>query len=299
MSESKSFSGFVALIGRPNVGKSTLLNSILGEKVSITSRKPQTTRHQILGIKTEADIQIIFIDTPGIHIKAEKALNRYMNKAARAAISSVDVLLHLIEVGVWTEEDEKINQMLVNVQCPKYLVINKIDTSNNANIAQTIAQHTGDSSYDEYIPVSAQKRKNLDSLLSLIKGNMPESAFLFPSEQVTDKSIMFQFSESIRERLMFYLHKEIPYSLTVQIEKYEESATLNKVHAVIWVERNSQKGIVIGKQGEVLKKVGEAVRKEYEKKLSKKIFIQLWVKVKEGWADKENLLKSFGYTDKE
>lgn len=297
MNEVSTFSGFVALIGRPNVGKSTFLNAILKQKISITSRKPQTTRHQILGILTEPSHQIIFIDTPGIHSKTQKALNRYMNKAARSVITEVDLVLHFVDVTVWTEEDEKISELLSKVKVPKFLVQNKIDLISKQKLAEVVSRLSANYEYEEYIPLSAKKQTNLDKMLDLIRNKMPALPFLYPIDQITDKSLIFQLSESIREKLMHYLHKEIPYSLTVQIEKYEETDTMDTGHAIIWVERESQKGIVIGKQGENLKKVGESVRKEFETRIDKKFNLQLWVKVKEGWADKDHLLKSLGYFD--
>jgi len=299
MDAKQTYSGFVGLIGRPNVGKSTLLNAILREKVSITSRKPQTTRQQILGIKTEDNYQYIFIDTPGIHAKASKALNRFMNKSARSVVNSVDLVLHLVDVNYWGDEDEAIYNLVSKLKCPKYLIVNKIDLVDNDVLLSTISEYASRKEYQEIIPVSAQKNNNVEKLMTLVRNHLPESPFLFPKDQVTDKSKMFQIAESIREKLMDNLHKEIPYSLTVQIEKYQEDDKIDKVSAIIWVERKSQKGIVIGKKGEILKRVGKSVRREFETKLKKKVFLELWVKVKEGWADKEDLLKTLGYTDNE
>lgn len=297
MNEISTYCGFVALIGRPNVGKSTFLNAVLGEKISITSRKPQTTRHQILGILSSEDSQLIFIDTPGIHSESEKALNRYMNKTARSVIQEVDLVLHFVDAKVWLEDDQNIANLLANTNVAKFLVLNKIDLLSKQQLAEVIKKMSTTQQYNEYVPVSAEKLTNLDNLLKLILKTIPLSPFLYPTDQITDKSLIFQLSERIREKLMHYLHKEIPYSLTVQIEKYEQGDSLDKAHAVIWVERQSQKGIVIGKQGENLKRVGEAVRREFEARIKKKFYLQLWVKVKEGWADKDHLLKSLGYFD--
>lgn len=288
--------GLVALIGRPNVGKSTLLNALVGEKVSIVTPKPQTTRHRIIGLLTEGDTQIGFVDTPGIHAGASRALNRLMNKTAMAALQGVDLALLLVEAGRWSDEDQLVLSRAIGAGVPLGLVINKVDRIKPRDrllpfLQQASARHA----FAFVVPLSASRGENLDGLLAEIHRRLPPQPFLYDPEQLTDRSQRFLVAESIREKLMLSLQQELPYGLTVEIEQYAEEEGLLRIAAVIWVERESHKGIVIGAKGALLKRIGSQVRHELEKSLAQKVFLQLWVKVKEGWADDERALRSLGY----
>ncbi len=288
--------GLVALIGRPNVGKSTLLNALVGEKVSIVTPKPQTTRHRIVGLLTEGDAQIAFVDTPGIHAGAKRALNRLMNKTAVAALEGVDLCLLLVEAGRWTDEDELVLQRARAAGVPLALVVNKIDRIKSRD--QLLPYLQGASRRHAFafvVPLSASRRENLAALLDEVRRRLPEAPFLYDAEQLTDRSQRFLVAELVREKLMRVLQQELPYALTVEIEEYREDNGLLRIGAVIWVEREGHKAIVIGAKGALLKKIGSQVRIELEKRLGQKVFLQLWVKVKEGWADDERALRSLGY----
>jgi len=289
--------GYVALLGRPNVGKSTLMNTILGEKLCITSRKPQTTRHRILGIRTDPHYQILFIDTPGLHQNAKKAINRYMNKTASSTIKEADLVLFLVEAGYWTDEDEAVLKRLKNNEMPVVLVMNKIDKFSNEQLLAHLQTVSEKHDFKHIVPISARKNKNIEELLSLTRKYLPESSFHYAEDQITDRPMRFLASETIREKLMSILGQEIPYSITVEIEKYEETETQTLINAIIWVERDSQKGIVIGNKGNVLKKVGTQARIELARRIKQSVHLELWVKVKSGWADNQNLLSQFGYND--
>ena len=290
--------GYVALVGRPNVGKSTLLNHLLGQKISITSRKPQTTRHQILGIKTTASAQVIYVDTPGIHLHGKRAMNRYMNRAAISALEGVHVALFLIEALRWTEEDDLVLKHLVQSQVPVILVVNKVDKLDDKEaLLPYLQQMAGKYDFRHIIPVSALKGTSLDVLESHIQEFLDVSPPYFPEDQVTDRSLRFMVAEIVREKLMRRLGQELPYDSTVEIERFKEDKGLVKIHAVIWVERKNQKAIIIGKGGERIKAIGEEARHDIEKLVEKKVFLELWVKVKEGWSDDERALQSLGYHD--
>ncbi len=289
--------GYVALVGRPNVGKSTLLNNVLGQKISITSRKPQTTRYQILGVKTLKNQQIIFVDTPGLHDDVHGTMNRYMNRAARHAIQDVDVVLFIVET-YWTERDEWVLQQLKKVTIPVFLVINKTDQIKDyAQLLPFIEKMSVLREFKHIIPVSAKTGDHVDVLEQSIINELPSSPFYFPIDQVTDRSEQFIVSEIIREKLMRLLGQEIPYSLAVTIVAIKEDPKIIRISAVIWVERKGQKGIVIGKDGNLLKKIGTNARLDIEKQFSKKVFLQLWVKVKNGWSDSERLLQELGFEE--
>lgn len=288
--------GYVALIGRPNVGKSTLLNHLLGQKISITSRKPQTTRHQILGIKTTDTAQIIYVDTPGLHKQAKRAMNRYMNRAASSALEGVHVVLFVVEAMQWTDDDELVLERIKQSQVPAILVINKVDKIDDKAVLlpylQEIAvKHT----FKEVIPVSALKGSNLTELEMLISGYLDESTPFYPEDQVTDRSVRFMTAEIIREKLMRRLGQELPYDLTVEIEQFKEQKGVTHINALIWVDRDNQKAIVIGKKGERLKAIGKDARKDIEALLGGKVYLEMWVKVKSGWSDDERALQSLGY----
>lgn len=290
--------GFIAIIGRPNVGKSTLLNRILGQKISITAHKPQTTRHRVLGIKSTRSAQMIFVDTPGIHVGKKSALNRYMNRAATSSIADVDVILFLVDALKWVEEDEYVLKKLSHINVPVVLVINKLDNvKNKEHLLPHMEKLAAQYPFAQFVPVSARNGEGVDVLENTILELLPESPPFFPMDQVTDRSSRFIAAEFIREKLMRSLGEEVPYALTVEIEKFEELENLIKIHAVIWVSRDSQKGIIIGKQGRQLKSIGEQARKDMERTFDCKVYLQLWVKVKEGWSDDERALRTLGYQD--
>lgn len=290
--------GYIAIIGRPNVGKSTLLNAILNQKISITSRKPQTTRHNLLGIKTEGEYQMLFVDTPGIHLEEPRAINRYMNRSARSALRDVDVVLFLIDRDRWTEEDEHVAALFDRSDAKKILVINKVDLMERREkmlpLLQTRQERFSDS---EIVPVSAEKRLNLDELEKVIRGMLPESPFYFDEEQITDRSERFLAAEIIREKLMRQLGDEIPYSLTIQIDRFEARADAFHIDATIFVEKEGQKRILIGSKGERLKRVGTDARNDMEAAFDGKVMLNTWVKVKSGWSDDERAMKSLGYDE--
>ncbi len=290
--------GFVALIGRPNVGKSTLMNHLLKQKISITSRKPQTTRHRILGINTTDAGQAIYMDTPGMHNSEKRALNRYLNRTADTTLLGVDVIVWLIDGLSWHEYDEEIFKKLEQAGLPVILAVNKVDKVADKEAILTFfneAQHRFP--FKHMVPISALKMINLDQLESLITALLPEQDLIYPEDQITDRSERFLTAEIVREKLTRRLGDELPYALTVEIERYEEKPNITKIYAIIWVERLTQKNIVIGKDGEMLKKVGTDARHDIEKLLGQKVYLQLWVKVKKGWSDSERALQSLGFND--
>jgi GTP-binding protein Era len=291
-------SGYVALIGRPNVGKSTLLNHLIGQKLSITSRRPQTTRHRIIGIKTTEEAQAVFVDTPGMHRSEQKALNRRLNQTAQAALTGVDVVVWLNDSLQWRDDDELVLEKLKHITIPVILAINKIDLVSDKESCLPFLQNASERyPFAELIPISALKATNVDALSQLIVNLLPEGELIYPKDQITDRSERFFISEIIREKLTRSLSKELPYALTIEIETYEEAETLITIGAIIWVEREGQKRIVIGNKGDVLKKVGERARIDIEQMLEKKVFLKLWVKVKSGWSDNERMINALGYQD--
>lgn len=291
-------SGYVALVGRPNAGKSTLLNHLVGQKVCITSRRPQTTRHRIHGIKTTEVGQAIYVDTPGIHTDQKRAMNRYLNKTASAALKGVDVVVWVIDHWRWHEENDLILEQLRRVSSPVILAINKIDNCEDKDqLLPFIEDVSRRFEFAAIVPIAALRNTNLEQLESTIMELLPEGDLVYPEDQISDRPLRFFAAETIREKLIRSLGQEVPHALTVQIEKYEETETLTTIHALIWVEREGQKVIVIGKDGEVLKKVGQRAREDLEKFLEQKVFLRLWVKVKKGWSDNERALQSLGYSD--
>lgn len=291
-------SGFVAIMGRPNVGKSTLLNSILGEKLSIISPKPQTTRHRILGVKTGKGIQVIYVDTPGLHLGEQRAINRYMNQAARRALKDVDVIIFVVDGLIFTEEDEMVLKLVSQAHCPVILAVNKVDEiSEKAKLLPHLKALSEEFEFSEIIPISAKTGDNVGSLERKVAALLPEGPYYFPEGQITDRTLQFRLSEIIREKLMFYLEQEVPYGTTVEIESLEEEERRTIIHAVIWVDRPGHKPIVIGKQGAMLKKIGIESRKDMEALLDKPVHLKLWVKVKGGWSDNDRALKNLGYRD--
>lgn len=288
--------GFVAVVGRPNVGKSTLINTILGNKVSIVTPKPQTTRHRILGVDSHKAYQAIYVDTPGIHRQASKAMNRLMNRTAANALTDADLILFMTEANRWTEEDQDVLDRIAHTSAPVIALLNKIDKVHPKEaLLQALADMSARHEFNEVMPISAIKRDNIENLIALVPGHLPLSEPLFPEEMITDRSENFRAAEVVREKLTLALRQEIPYGLTVQIERYEHDEKGFLINAIIWVERDSQKGIVVGKGGSLLKKVGRAARLDLKKQLGKPVHLELWVKVKDNWADNEGDLMRLGY----
>ena len=290
--------GYVAIIGRPNVGKSTLLNYLLGQKISITSRKPQTTRHQVLGIKTEGPDQFVFVDTPGLHRGATKAINRYMNRAASSAIADVDVVVMVVDRTAWTEEDEWVLEQAVAGSAPVILAVNKVDLlDKKADLLPHLQFLSEQADVKAILPISALNRHNIDALQQCISEELPASVHLFPEDQITDRSQRFLAAEIIREKIMRQLGEELPYAVTVEIEEYREQDDILHIAGLILVERDGQKRILIGKGGSRLRSIGTEARKDLESLLDSRVMLKLWVKVKSGWSDDERALKSLGYDE--
>lgn len=288
--------GFVGLIGQPNVGKSTLLNHLLGQKLSITSRKPQTTRHLIQGVKTVEGGQMIFVDTPGLHTNSKKAMNRYLNKAASSTLTDVDVVVWLVSALAFGEEEEHILNLLTGAEVPVILAVNKVDKlTDKAELLPFLQQMTERYPFAAIVPLSALKGDNMAVLEQRVLALLPEREPMYPDDQVTDRPERFFVAEIIREKLIRCLGQELPHAATVEIEQYKEEGRLVRISALIWVERDGQKAIVIGKNGAMLKKIGERARHDLEIFLENKVFLQLWVKVRKGWADDERALHSLGY----
>jgi len=290
--------GNVSIIGHPNVGKSTLMNEIIGYKVSAIANKPQTTRNVIHGILTEKDHQIIFMDTPGIHIKSKSLLNKTINREAISALETVDVVVMLVEAMDWTKEDDFVLKRLENVSCPVFLLVNKVDRVKKKDRLLSYMQDVTEKyNFAEVFPVSAEKGINTqDFVKSLIK-YLSESEFIYPEDYITDQSMRFICSEFIREQLMHNLHQEVPYLTAVEIEEFEETDKITKIHATIWVGRKNQKGIIIGHKGETLKRIGSESRRTLEEFLMNKVYLKLWVKVEENWHNNAKHLKELGILD--
>ena len=291
--------GYVAIVGRPNVGKSTLLNHILGQKISITSRKPQTTRHQVLGIKTEADHQIIFVDTPGLHKDAGKAINRYMNRAASAAIRDVDLVVFVVDRTAWTEEDAMVLEQIQRAGLPVMLVVNKVDLlADKSDLLPHLQILADKADFAAILPVSALQQHNVSELEAEILRLLPESEHFFPEDQITDRSQRFLAAEIVREKIMRQLGEELPYAITVEIEDFSQENAVLHISAVIFVERKGQKKILIGEKGSRLRSIGSDARRDMEMLFDTKVMLRLWVKVKSGWSDDERALRSLGYDDR-
>jgi GTP-binding protein Era len=298
MTEPVSRCGYVAIVGRPNVGKSTLLNHILGQKLAITSRKPQTTRHTLLGIKTEGDVQAVYVDTPGIHKENQKALNRYMNKTASAALKDVDIVIFVVDRMRWTEEDEFVLERVRHVKCPVIVAVNKTDRmEDKAELLPQLKWLSEQLPEAEVIPISAQNGVNLEALEKLVAERLPEEEHFFPEDQLTDRSSRFLAAELVREKIMRQLGAELPYQVTVEIEEFKQQGKVLHIHALILVERDGQKKILIGNAGERIKRIGQDARKDMEVLFDSKVMLNLWVKVKSGWSDDERALRSLGYAD--
>lgn len=288
--------GFVAIVGRPNVGKSTLLNYLIGQKLSITSRKPQTTRDRVIGIHTQDGTQMIFVDTPGMHKAEGRAINRYMNKEALAALDGVDVVLMLVEAPKWTEADENVLNAVRHAGCPVILVINKIDQmTDKSQLLPFIDGVQSKFGFHDIVPVSALKAVQLDRLLACIAPLLPEGDFWYPEDQITDRSERFLVAEIVREKIMRQLGEEIPYRIAVGIDRFVQEGSMVHIDATIYVERTGQKAVVIGHQGQRLKQIGEDARVDIERLLDQRVMLGLWVKVRSGWSDDERILRSLGY----
>ncbi len=295
----KSRCGYVAIVGRPNVGKSTLLNRLLGQKISITSKKPQTTRHRILGIDTQDNTQVIFVDTPGLHVHESRAINRLMNRAASSSVKEVDINVLVVDGMSWSEDDELALNFIKQAKAPAILFINKLDKlKDRAEILPYLQKVSARHDFVEVIPGSAEKGDNLDVLRKLLFDKMPEGEFYFPEDYVTDRSQRFMAAEILREKLVRNLGEELPYSVTVEIEKFElDEKGLLHIYGLILVERKGQKSIIIGNKGEKLKQIGRDARLDMERLFEAKVFLKTWVKVKDGWADDERALRSLGYDE--
>jgi GTP-binding protein Era len=290
--------GYVSIVGRPNVGKSTLLNQILGQKVSIVTAKPQTTRQRLAGIKTTEKGQVVYVDTPGIHHSAKRALNRYMNRVAQASFRDVDLVMFLVEAANWTRQDEYVARALSSVNVPVMLVLNKIDlVPDKESLLAFIDKNFRDDDFDSIMMVSAKKGSGVEELEKKVLQKLPFSRPFYDEDQFTDRSERFLAAEMVREQLTLRLHQELPYALTVQIEEFKRKGKLLTIGAIIWVERDSQKQITIGKKGIVLKQVGTKARVVLEELFGEKVFLRLWVKVSRDWSDSDKLIERFGYTD--
>ncbi len=296
-SEIPTRAGYVALIGRPNVGKSTLMNRLIGQKISITSSKPQTTRNSVTGIRTDEHCQMVFIDTPGMHSSGKRALNRYLNRTASGVLSQVNVVLFLADALFWGEEDDKALERLHDFKGSVILVVNKIDQiPNKAKLLPLMGELATKYAFAAVIPVSAMTGSQVDLLAQEITQHLPESAFLYEEDQITTASRSFLAAEIVREKLTRQLNQELPYSMTVEIEKFEIDGRLIRIHALIWVERASQKGIVIGQGGALLKEAGRQAREDMEKLFDSKVFLKTWVKVREDWSNDERALMTLGFS---
>lgn len=290
--------GFVALIGRPNVGKSTLMNHLLKQKISITSRKPQTTRHRILGISTTPAGQAIYLDTPGMHNDEKRALNRYLNRTADSTLLGVDVVVWLIDGPAFQDYDDIIFKKLEQAGLPVILAVNKVDRLKDKDaMLAFFASAAQRFPFAHLVPISALKDTNLGQLENLVMALLPEQNLIYPEDQITDRPERFLAAEIVREKLTRRLGAELPYELTVEIERYQELPHVTKIYALIWVARLSQKNIVIGKDGDMLKQIGTDARKDIERLIDQKVYLELWVKVKRGWSDDERALQSLGFND--
>lgn len=299
MSEEKNYCGFIAIVGRPNVGKSTLLNELLGQKISITSRKPQTTRHRIMGIHTEGPYQAIYVDTPGLHMEEKRAINRLMNRAASSSIGDVELVIFVVEGTHWTPDDEMVVNKLRDIKAPVLLAINKIDNvTDKSKLLPHLKFLSEQMNFIDIVPMSAEKRINVDTIASIVRKRLPEAIHHFPEDYITDRSQRFMASEIIREKLMRFLGEELPYSVTVEIERFVTNERGGyDINGLILVEREGQKKMVIGNKGSKIKTIGIESRQDMENMFEAKVHLELWVKVKSGWADDERALRSLGYTD--
>ena len=287
--------GLIAIVGRPNVGKSTLMNALVGQKISITSRKAQTTRHRITGVRTEGQTQFVFVDTPGFQSRHSAALNRTLNRTALASLGDVDVVLFLVEAGRFSTDDAKVLSHLPDAK-PVVLVANKLDAVLRRNdMLPWLKSMQERYAFAEFVPMSARKKDDVSRLLTILAPYLPEQPWYYDEDMLTDRSERFLVSELIREKLFRLTGDEVPYASTVVIDKYEEEGQLRRIAATIVVDRDAHKGMIIGEGGERLKRIGSEARQELEGLLEAKVFLELWVKVRSGWADDEQHLRSYGY----
>lgn len=295
MTDSSFHTGYLAIVGRPNVGKSTLTNRLVGAKVSITSRKAQTTRHRIHGVLTTGDSQFVFVDTPGFQTKHRNALNRLMNRSVTQTLADVDVVLFLIEAGRWSSGETDLLALLPRDR-PVILVVNKLDRlTDRGTVLPFLQKVSGEYPFAEIVPISAEKGDNLDELLKVAARFLPEAPPIFDADDITDRSERFLAAELLREKLFRNLGEELPYGMAVEIEKFEQEGALRRIHAAVIVDKAAHKATVIGKGGERLKRISSDARKDMEKLFGGKVWLETWVKVKSGWADDERALKSLGY----
>ncbi|MEW8029327.1 MAG: GTPase Era [Candidatus Thiodiazotropha sp.] len=296
MSKSNNHCGYAAIVGRPNVGKSTLLNRLLGFRLAITSHKAQTTRHTILGINTLAGGQVIYVDTPGIHQRSDNAMNRYLNRTAKTALADVDLLIFVVEALSWNSEDEKVLTLIKQVETPTILAVNKVDrVKQKERLLPYLSEISSRHHFIEIVPLSAKNGKNLDTLQELVLRALPEAVNFYPEDQLTDRPEKFFAAEMIREQITRRYAKELPYAVSVEIERFEELSGLYRINAVIWVEKAGQKGILIGKDGQALKEVATQARKAMQQFFDCKVHLELWVKVKKSWSSDEAALIRLGY----
>ncbi|GMR18349.1 MAG: GTPase Era [Gammaproteobacteria bacterium] len=293
-------SGIVALVGRPNVGKSTLLNRLVGQKVSITSRKAQTTRQRILGISTTDTSQVVYVDTPGIHSGAKKTINRYMNRSASGSMVGVDCIVLMIEAGGWTDNDRRVLELVRKQGTPIVLVINKLDRLESRGLLLPLIDRTEsefETVFSQIVPISAKNDTNIDELKKVLETYILVQDKLFPGDEITDRSDRFLVAELIREQVFRNIEQEVPHAVAVGIEAFRMEKKVLHIEAVIWVEKAGQKGILIGKKGERLKLIGKRARQQIEKLLGNKVYLNLWVKVRENWRDNEQVLRTLGFGD--
>ncbi|WP_316364323.1 GTPase Era [Candidatus Thiodiazotropha sp. CDECU1] len=296
MSKSKNHCGYAAIVGRPNVGKSTLLNRLLGIRLAITSHKAQTTRHTILGINTLPAGQVIYVDTPGIHARSDNAMNRYLNRTAKTALVDVDLLIFVVEALSWTSEDEKVLALIKQIETPTIIAVNKVDRiKQKERLLPYLSDMAERHSFVDIVPVSAKNGRNLDTLQELVLRALPEADNFYPEDQLTDRPEKFFAAEMIREQITRRYAKELPYVVSVEIERFEELSGLYRINAVIWVEKSGQKGILIGKDGQALKEVAVQARKAMQQFFACKVHLELWVKVKKSWSSDEAALVRLGY----
>ena len=290
--------GYCAIVGRPNVGKSSLLNRLIGQKLAITSAKPQTTRHSIIGVKTREEGQIVYVDTPGIHQRGDQAMNRYLNQTARSVLSDVHIILFVVEALRWTAEDEAVLASIAAARSPTILVVNKVDRVKiKHKLLPFLSETAARMAFAEVFPVSATNGENIEAMERGILNLLPQGDNYFPEDQLTDRSERFFASELIREQLTRRYGKEIPYALTVEIEKFEEAAHLYRIHALIWVERAGQKNIIIGQKGAALKETAKQARIAMERLHGKKVYLEIWIKIRKSWSSDEQALINLGYSD--
>ncbi len=291
-------SGYAVLLGRPNVGKSTLLNALLGQKLAITSHKPQTTRHRLVGIRSTPSGQIVFVDTPGIHDRGDKAMSHYLNRAAHSALLDVDVILFVVQALAWTAEDEQVLAAIARAALPSIAVVNKVDLVEPKEkllpFLKTLAERHP---FVEVLPVSARSGDNLGRLSEAVLARLPEGGPIYPDDQITDRSERFFAAELLREQLIRRYHRELPYAVTVEIERFVEQDGRYDIGAVIWVERPGQRAILLGKGGQAMKETATAARKAMNEFFQTRVHLEVWVKVKKSWSSDEASLVQLGYSD--